>query len=118
MVFTPPKTVFPALLCCCHTRSSEVPAAFPLLQGSGSGLGSWSGISNCAGVPPCSFKNRLDPFFGNPVSEKVRHAANENVRGLLFLRRVSQAVFVEGRGKSGRERKNGAVVVLEGCSRM
>lgn len=60
------------------------------------------------------FKNRLDPFFGNPVSEKVRHAANENVRGLLFLRRVSQAVFVEGRGKSGRERKNGAVVVLEG----
>ena len=59
-------------------------------------------------------KNRLDPFIGNPVAEKVRHAANKNVRGLLFLCRVAQAVLVEGRGKARRERKNGAVVVLEG----
>ena len=59
-------------------------------------------------------KNSLDPFIGNPVAEKVRHAANKNIRRLLFLRRVAQTVFVEGRGETGRERKNGAGVVLEG----
>ncbi len=58
-------------------------------------------------------ENLFDPFVGDKRPEKVGHAAHENGGGLLFPGNVSEPVFVEGGGKSGRVGDRRAAAILE-----